>query len=249
MNPDTMLSGRNALVTGAARGLGRATALALARAGADVLVGYRTREAEARTLAAEISALGRRAEAVGCDVERPAEVEQMFARAAQSGGVDILVNNVGDFLIRDLAETEWDEWSAITRNNLDPVFLCCRAALPHMRQRGWGRIVNLTAAFAAGERAAPRMGAYQAGKAGVLALTRTLALEEAAHGVTVNSVAPGIMDTEGAGPQVRAHPERFIPVGRLGRPEEVARTVVFLCHPDSGYITGAHLPVAGGWML
>jgi 3-oxoacyl-[acyl-carrier protein] reductase len=249
MSPDPILSGKSALVTGAARGLGRATALGLARAGADVLVGYRTREAEARAVAAEIAALGRRAEAVRGDVERPEQVQRLFDRAAAAGGVDILVNNVGDFLIRDLADTEWPEWAAITRNNLDSVFLCCSAALPHMRERGWGRIVNLTAAFAAGERAAPRMGAYQAAKAGVLALTRTLALEEAAHGVTVNAVAPGIMDTEGAGPQVRAHPEQYVPLGRLGLPEEVARAVVFLCDPASGYITGAHLPVAGGWML
>ncbi|HVP37633.1 MAG TPA: SDR family NAD(P)-dependent oxidoreductase [Candidatus Saccharimonadales bacterium] len=243
------LTGKNALVTGAARGLGRATALALARAGADVLVAWRTREADARALAEELAALGRRAQAVRCDVEQPGEVEQMFAAAGDFGGADILVNNVGDFLIRDLAETEWEEWAGITRNNLDSVFLCCRAALPVMRARGWGRIVNLTAAFAAGERAAPRMGAYQAAKAGVLALTRTLALEEAAHGITVNAVAPGIMDTEGAGPKVRAHPEQFVPAGRLGRPEEVARVVAFLCDPASGFITGAHLPVAGGWML
>ncbi|MBI5835773.1 MAG: SDR family oxidoreductase [Candidatus Eisenbacteria bacterium] len=245
----TPLEGRNALVTGAARGLGRATALALARAGADVLVGWRTREAESRSLADEVRALGRRAEAVRGDVTHPADVERIFDAAGRFGGADILVNNVGDFLIRDLAGTTWEQWTAVTRNNLDSVFLCSRAALPHMRERGWGRIVNLAAAFASGARAAPRMGAYQAAKSGVLAFTRTLAMEEAGRGITVNAVSPGIMDTEGAGPGVRSNPGLHVPAGRLGDPQEVARVVVFLCDPGSGYITGADVPVAGGWML
>ncbi len=243
------LEGRVALVTGAARGLGRASALALAADGADVVGTYLTREEEARALCAEILALGRRCEVVRCDVERPEEIRGLVHAVREFGGADILVNGVGNFLIRELGETRFEEWAAITRNNLDSVFLCSSAVLPHMRARKWGRIVNFTAALLASGRAGPRMGAYHAAKAGVLALTRTLAVEEAADGITVNAVAPGIMLTEGAGPEVREHPERFVPVGRLGLPDEVARVVCFLCQPDSSYITGSEYSVSGGWRL
>ena len=243
------LSGKLAVVTGGARGLGRATALQLAGDGARVVLTYLTRGEAAAAAVEEIRARGGVAEAIRCDVESPDSVKALFQRAGELGGADILVNNVGNFLIRPFAELTWPEWTAITRNNLDSVFLCCREALPPMRQRRWGRIVNLTVALLEPRGAAARMGAYQAAKAGVLALTRTLALETAADGITVNAVAPGIMDTEGAGPKVREHPERYVPAGRLGRPEEVARVISFLCHPDSGYINGAHVPVAGGWGL
>ena len=241
------LSGRTALVTGAARGLGRATAVALAGAGAEVWIHFRASEAAARETAQAIASSGGSARLARGDLQQPGQVDEVFAAIRERGPLDILVNNIGDFLLKRAAETTWEEWSGVTRNNLDPMFLCARAALPAMRERGFGRIVNLTAAPAGQSAGAPRMGAYMAAKAAVLSFTRTLALEEAGAGITVNAVGPGIIDTEGAGPQVRAHPERFVPMGRLGRPEEVARAIVFLCLPESGYITGAHLTVDGGW--
>jgi NAD(P)-dependent dehydrogenase (short-subunit alcohol dehydrogenase family) len=243
------LEGRTALVTGGAHGIGKAVALRLAQGGADLLVAFHSSRDEAEAVAAAARALGRRARTAQVDAERPAEVERLFADAAAFGGVDILVNAVGNFLLRTAFDTTPEEWSAVFRSNLDPMFLCSRAALPGMRERGWGRIVNFSAAPAGGAGSAPGMAAYMAAKAAVLSFTRGLALEEAAHGITVNAVAPGIIETRGAGPKVRANPERYVPMGRLGMVDEVAAAVAFLCAEESGYITGANLPVAGGYGL
>lgn len=240
---------RRALVTGATGGLGRAIALTLARNGHSLLLHHRRHEAEAAALAEEARALGALAGTADADLERPEEVSSLFDQAEAGGGVDILVHTVGSFLIRPVVETSFEEWGAVLRNNLDPLFLCVRAALPGMRERRWGRIVTFTAAPAEGAGGAARMGAYMAAKAAVLSFTRTLALEEAKSGITVNAIAPGIMDTPGAGPKVRADPGLYIPMGRLGEPLEAARAVEFLCRDESGYITGAHLPVAGGYGL
>ncbi len=240
---------RRALVTGATGGLGRAIALELARSGHSLLLHHRSHEAGAVALADEARALGAEAETYRADLERPEEVRDLFDRVSAEGGVDILVHTVGIFLIRSLADTSFEDWGLVLRNNLDPLFLCVHAALPGMRERGWGRIVTFTAASAEGAGGARHMGAYMAAKAAVLSFTRTLALEEAASGITVNAIAPGIMDTPGAGPGVRRNPEKFVPMGRLGEPVEAARAVEFLCRDESGYITGAHLPVAGGYGL
>jgi 3-oxoacyl-[acyl-carrier protein] reductase len=245
-----MLSGKVALVTGSARGIGSAVARALARAGADVAVNYVRSRGEADALAAEIRATGRRALACRADVSRPEDVAAMFHEIARDlGAPDVLVNNAGPFLIRRLADTSFDDWRSIVEPNLHGVFLCSRAALPGMRAKGWGRIVNFTFAPVEKHAAVPGSSAYHAAKAGVHALTRTLAAEEAPHGITVNAVGPGLIDSPDLAHDLRERLRARTPLRRLGTADEVARAVLFLADPASAYITGAHLPVAGGWEL
>jgi len=232
------MSSRTFLITGASKGIGRAVAEQLAAEGHKV-VGI-ARHAERGDFPGELVAL---------DLSDAGRSAVGLTELAAHYAFDGLVNNVGLVKPQALGTIDLGSFDEVMRVNLHPAILATQALLPGMRARGWGRVVNLAASPAEGARGAAGMGAYMAAKAGVLSLTRTLALEEAAHGITVNAVLPGVIETEGAGPGVRAHPERYAPVGRLGRPEEVARAVVFLCSTDSGYITGAGLPVAGGWGL
>lgn len=235
-------AGRVALVTGASRGIGRAIALALAEAGADVAVNCRARREDAETVAAAVRKLGRRACVVVADVSRAAEVERMFAEVEKAlGPVDLLVNNAGIGLRLDLdqlTEAVFDETIAV---NLKSCFLCMQAAWPGMKARGYGRIVNISSAAA---RSAGGIGAhYNASKAGMEGLTRGYAIRLAKDGITVNAVAPALIDTEMTAPGAAAR----VPLGRLGAPEETAQVVVMtLANP---YVTGQTIAVNGGLHL
>jgi 3-oxoacyl-[acyl-carrier protein] reductase len=246
------LHGKTALVSGAAHGLGAAAAWGLARAGANVVVHYRRSEKEACALAESLRTLGVRAQALAGDLTESAAAEHLVAEACRAvGPPDVLVNNVGDFLFKTAAETTFAEWRSTLSSNLDTMFHLTRCCLPHMRREGWGRIVNLTHSAAERGGAAPRTAAYSAAKAAVWAFTRTLAREELSHGVTVNAVAPGLIDTGAArlSEERRARLREISPTGKLGTPEDVARVIVFLCLPESAFLTGAHVPVAGGFQL
>ncbi|MFC7474669.1 SDR family NAD(P)-dependent oxidoreductase [Dankookia sp. GCM10030260] len=243
IGPD--LAGRVALVTGASRGIGRAVALALAEAGADVVVNYRDRTVEAEAVAAAIRGLGRRALAVAADVADSEAVARMVARAeAQLGPIGILVNNAGIALRRDieaLTEAEFDRTMAV---NLKSAWLCTQAVLPGMRARGWGRVVNISSGAA---RNAGVMGVhYNASKAGLEGLTRGYAARVVQDGVTVNAVAPSLIVTE----MIRGREKdlaRAIPLGRLGRPEEVAQAVLMVA--GNAYMTGQTVQVNGGMLF
>lgn len=246
------LSAKTALVTGSAWGIGRATALALADEGAHVVVHYRESEDVACRTAEEVARRGVRSAAVQGDVTSPEGAHHVVAEATrQVAPPDIVVNNVGDFLLKPVAETTTAEWRHVFASNVDSVFLVSRCALPHMRAVGWGRIVNLTFSPVEHLGARPRVAAYAAAKAAVLSFTRSLAAEEVKHGVTVNAVGPGFVDTgvERLGEEMREAMLKLAPLGRLARPEEVARAVVFLCHRDSAYITGTQVSLSGGWGL
>jgi 3-oxoacyl-[acyl-carrier protein] reductase len=236
------LTGRVALVTGGSRGIGKAVALALAEAGADVAVNCLERKAEAETVAAGVRALGRRAAVVVADVSLAREVERLFAAVAvELGPVDILVNNAGIGLRRDLAEISEADFDRTIAVNLKSAFLCMQAAWPSMQKRGWGRIVNVTSGAARG---AGGIGAhYNASKAGMEGLTRGYAARLAKDGVTVNAVAPALIDTEMTAPGAAAR----VPVGRLGTAEETAQAVVMVV--ANGYVTGQTVPVNGGLYL
>jgi len=238
------LEGQAALVTGSARGLGRAVALALAERGATVGVHYRYSAEQARDAARQIRDLGREAHVFQADVTDPEQVRRLFAEVEEKlGRLDILVNNVGEFIFKpalEMTPTEWDETLA---SNLHSVFYCCREAAEGMRRRRYGRIVNVGTAACERLHAAGRMAAYQLSKSGVLALSKSLALALAPDGVTVNVVSPGVLEN------TRVHATRPLPMGRPGRMEEVVRAVVFLASPAGEYITGANLEVAGGWKL
>ena len=236
------LSGRVALVTGSSRGIGRAIAVALARAGADVAINYVSDPGDAQR---EIEAAGRRCTAVRADAGVASEVAQMVRTVEEGlGPIDILVNNAGiarPQKIEDIAESDWDE---ILRVNLKSCFLMTQAVLPRMRARRWGRIVNISSVAAqVGGVVGPH---YAASKAGMHGLTHYYAAHLAAEGICVNAIAPALIDTD----MVRANPNATasrIPVGRFGAVDEVADVAVMLA--GNGYITGQTINVNGGWYL
>ena len=239
------LGGRVALVTGSSRGIGRAIALGMARAGADIVVNYKSRAADARDAEAEIAGLGRRVLTVQADVARGAEVERLVdAVRTQLGPIDILVNNAGIARVQSIEETTEHDWDELLAVNLKSCFLVTQAVLPGMRARRWGRIVNLSSVAA---HVGGVVGAhYAASKAGMLGLTHFYASRLAKEGITVNAISPALIETEMVTANVNATPER-IPIGRFGAVEEVADAAVMLAR--NGYITGQTLHVNGGWYM
>jgi 3-oxoacyl-[acyl-carrier protein] reductase len=241
----TELTGQIALVTGASRGIGRAIALALASAGADVAVNYCTREPEATAVRTEIERRGRRSVTVSADVSIAEEVSRLTCTVERAlGPVAILVNNAGvtrPHPLEELTEQTWDEVLAI---NLKSCFLMTQAVLPRMQAQRWGRIINLSSVAAQlGGVVGPH---YAASKAGILGLTHSYAALLAAEGITVNAIAPALIATEMVTGNPKARPD-LIPVGRLGSVEEVAEVAVMLAR--NGYITGQTLNVNGGWYM
>ena len=267
------LTGRVALVTGGSRGLGRADALTLARAGADVaiadiLVESDTSAAEDYGVLAqaavaqgmvhtertveEIQGLGRRALAVRCDVTDRSIVDAAVARVVDElGAVDILVNNAGTLdHVGQFPDQRLDLWERDLRVNLTGAFNCSQAAWPHMKERGWGRIVNM--ASVAGTLGGFGQASYSTTKAGILGLTRTLAMEGGRHGITCNAIVPGIIGTEAFHMANATMNERI--AGRTvfkrpGEPQDIANAIAFLCSERARYITGAVLTVTGGMDL
>ena len=264
------LSGRVALVTGGSRGLGRADALTLARAGADVaiadiLVESDTSAAErygvlaqaavaqgmvhAEETVEEIRALGRRALAVRCDVTDRDEVAAVVARTVDElGAVDILVNNAGTLdHVGQFHDQQPGLWERDLRVNLTGAFNCAQAVWPHMRERKWGRIVNM--ASVAGTLGGFGQASYATTKAGILGLTRTLAMEGGRHGITCNAIVPGIIGTEAFHMANSAMNERIAArtvFRRPGEPQDVANAIAFLCSDLASYVTGIELNVSGG---
>lgn len=239
------LPGRGgALVTGSARGIGRAIALALAADGLDVAIHYRRSEREARAVATEAEALGVRAVALRADVTDVLQAQDLVdAAAAALGGLRVLVNNVGDYHKGPLAELDAGTWHAMLDSNLHASFYTCQRVVPTMRAAGGGRIVNIGFAGAELLKARPAIVAYQIAKAGVIIYSKALARAEAGHGITVNVVSPGVMDNS------VSQPLDEIPLGRLGRLDELVGAVRYFLTPAAGYVTGTHLEVAGGWNL
>jgi 3-oxoacyl-[acyl-carrier protein] reductase len=239
------LQGRVALVTGGARRTGRTIALALAEAGADLAIHYNQSAAEAEAVVAAVEAMGRRAVAVSADLADVAATEAAFAAAAERlGRLDILVNNACGILWKRLEDTTAAEWHTAVEQTLHITYHACQAVLPRMRDQGFGRIVSLIDVDADSLKAVPGLTPYKIGKTGVLMLTRTLAVTEAPHGITVNGVSPGTLDNS-----ERKPPLERIPAGRFGTAEEVARAVLFLADPASGYITGTNIKVSGGYLI
>ena len=239
------LSSRTALVTGASRGIGRAIALALAEAGANVAVHFKEREAEAREVCLRIEALGRRCFAVRADLSRTAEVTGLVEDVeAELGAVLILVNNAGITRPRPLETITEKDWDDLQATNLKSVFLLTQAILPKMRAQRWGRIINLSSVAAQlGGVVGPH---YAASKAGILGLTHSYAGILAKEGITVNAIAPALIATEmvTSNPKARAD---LIPMNRFGLAEEVAEVAVMLAR--DGFITGQTINVNGGWYM
>jgi 3-oxoacyl-[acyl-carrier protein] reductase len=250
---DPRLGGRSSLITGASRGIGTAIALRFAEEGCDVAVNYvaeagRDNAAEAEGVAEKIRALGPKAVCLEADVTDPEAVEAMVARAIEAfGKLDILVNNAGITRDRTLRKLDRKDWDAVLAVNLTGAFNCARAVLEHMREREYGRIISLSSVVALMGNIGQTN--YAASKAGLIGFTKSLAREVARHGITVNCIAPGFVDTE----MLQTVPEKVmeqilagIPLGRLGRPEEIAAAAAFLASEEAGYITGQVLSVNGG---
>lgn len=239
------LEGHRALVTGAARRTGRALALALAKAGADVAVHYRSSAADAQAVADEIRGLGRRATTVRADL---ADAEQA-ARAANEaaaalGPIDILVNNVGAIIWKTLDEISPEDWKTCLDGTVTATWHACRAVTPGMRQHGFGRIVNILDADA--DALGPVLFAtpYKIGKTGALVLTKSLAKNEGPYGITVNAISPGVLeDSE------KEVPLEQIPAGRPGTYADLASALLFLVSDEAGYVTGTNLKVSGGYLV
>ncbi len=246
-----LLAGKRAVVTGGSKGIGAGIALALAREGADVVVTYHSDAAGAEAIRQQITALGRRAAAVGADVGQVAECRRLVEAAADAlGGLDILVNNAGITLWQDFFETDEAHWDATLDTNLKGVFFCTQAAARLMREQGWGRVVNISsgASRTAFKRATP----YNASKGGLNLLTMGLAVELGPYGITVNAVAPGailIERTRHELPDYAGTFARATPLGRVGYPEDVAGAVLYFCSEAAGYVTGQVFWVDGGLLL
>ena len=239
IKPD--LNGHTALVTGASRGIGAAIAMALAEAGAAVAVNYRERADEADAVVAKIREFGGRATGIAADVSRAADIAKMVDLAGSAlGSIDILINNAGLAIVRsidDLTESDFDQTIAV---NLKSAFLCTQAVLPGMRAKKWGRIVNISSGAARG---AGAIGVhYNASKAGMEGLTRGYAARLVKEGITVNAVAPSLIETDMM--RGRSDLARNIPLGRLGQPGEVAQAVLMVLGND--YMTGQTIILNGG---
>jgi len=239
---------RVAVITGGARGIGRAIALSLGEAGWPVTICYRTSAQEAAETVEAIRAQGGRGRAVACDVSDPKAAEGLIRQVEKEWDrVDVLVNCAGPYHRVELLEETVEGWHAMFDNNLHPVFYLSRAVAPGMMARKWGRIVSFSMATADQLVAQPQLTAHYIAKAGVLVLTRSLARVLAPHGITVNAISPGFIDSGSAPKEELAAMVKRIPAGYVGSTQDAVGVVRFLLSEEARYITGANIHLSGAW--
>jgi 3-oxoacyl-[acyl-carrier protein] reductase len=233
------------LITGSARGLGAGLALRLGAAGHAIAVHYRSSRGPAEETAGAITEAGGTAALVSGDVSDSAQASSVVEQSvAALGGLDAVINNVGGFLLKDLADLTAADWDAQLATTVSATFYVSSAALPHLRGAGGGRIINLSDSSADKIVARPRSLPYSIGKTGILIMTRSMAVSEAPHGISVNAILPGVLENSDPLPD-----RDLIPAGRHGGFDDIGAAVDFLLSPQAGYVTGAFLHVGGGWNL
>jgi 3-oxoacyl-[acyl-carrier protein] reductase len=242
------LEGKTALVTGASRGIGAAIALALAESGAQVIVNYNASGEKAEKVAREIINKGGVALTIQADVSDYGQMKKLFIKAEKKfAGIDILVNNAGIHQHLQVHDLPFEDWQRVIQVNLDSNFICSKLALPYMKKKGWGRIINISSvdAFSGTDVESH----YAASKAGQVGFTKALALETAEYGITVNAIAPGAVETDMLAVNTEVRRRKLtsaIPIGRIGQPEDIAYGVLFLASPKASFITGQVLHINGG---
>ncbi|MBZ5497086.1 MAG: SDR family oxidoreductase [Acidobacteriia bacterium] len=239
---------RVALITGGARGIGRAVATALVERGWAVAASYRTSEEQARSLEAELKGMGGHALALQADASDPASAEELVRRAeSEFGRIDALVNCAGSYHRTPVLEESIEGWHSMFNDNLHTVFYLSRTAAPGMIGRNWGRIINFSIAKADQLVGQPFITAHYIAKVGVLILTRSLAKILAPHGITVNSISPGFIQTDSPPQQEFAQLTKNIPAGYVGSPRDAVSIVCFLLSEEARYINGTNIHLSGAW--
>lgn len=234
----------SALVTGSAQGIGKALVLALAEHGYDVAVHYRSSQTEASEVAKEAANYDVKSVTLQADVTVASEAARLVERAhRQLGGLDVLINNVGNYHYGKLAELDNETWHEMFDSNLHSTFYTCQQVVPLMREAGGGRIINIGYTGAELLKARPAVAPYSIAKTGVILYSKALAKSEAKHKITVNVISPGVMDNS------ITKPKDELPMGRTGKLSELAAAALYLLSPEAAYVTGIHLEVAGGWNL
>jgi len=242
------MSERVALITGGARGIGRGVALDLAKEGWTIAICYRTSEQEAREVTQIINQQGGQAIAIQCDVSKSDDATQLVQQVEKTyGRIDALINGAGPYHRVPLMEETPEGWSEMFTNNLDPIFFLAKAVAPGMQTRKYGRIISFGMANADKMEAQPHVTAHYIAKNGVLILTRTLAKLLAPHGITVNAISPGFVDSGSAPPEELAGMAKKIPAGYIGGVQDAVQAVRYFLSDDARYVTGANLHLSGGW--
>jgi 3-oxoacyl-[acyl-carrier protein] reductase len=249
------LENKVALVTGSSRGIGKTIALKLAKAGASLVVNYKSNSGAADTVVESIKKIienpakggGQKVISIQCDVSNFADVEEMIKKVTKEfGGIDILVNNVGPFLYKSIYDTTIGEWHQIINSNLNSTFYCCKAVVPIMRKQKSGNIINIGAPNAERPQGYLKNCPYAVAKTGVVVFSKSLAKEEAKNGIRVNVINPGFIETDQYTEEMKKDMPKQVPLGRLGKPEDIANAVLFLVSDEANYITGSVLNVHGG---
>jgi 3-oxoacyl-[acyl-carrier protein] reductase len=249
------LENKVALVTGSSRGIGKTIALKLAEAGASLVINYKSNSGAADQVVESIKKMienpakdgERKVISIQCDVSNFADVEEMVKKVTKEfDRIDILVNNVGPFLYKSIYDTTIQEWHQIINSNLNSTFYCCKAVVPIMRKQKSGNIINIGAPNAERTQGYLKNCAYAVAKTGVVVFSKSLAKEEAKNGIRVNVINPGFIQTDEYTEEMKKDMPKQVPLGRLGKPEDIANAVLFLVSNEADYITGSVLNVHGG---